>query len=172
MSVGGSTATQPTVPIFENRRSLGPRGEKAYSYAAAWCHGAPGIAISRLRAYELFRDRLCRDEALIALQTTRLAIDEWLKTGTGNYSLCHGLAGNSEVLLYGAQVLASDCIDLREPAFQAGIFGNHKYAKPGREWPCGSPGGESPGLMTGLAGIGYFYLHLSRRPSAIRFSAA
>jgi len=29
-----------------------------------------------------------------------------------------------------------------------------------RSWPCGVPKGEPPGLMTGLSGIGYFYLRL------------
>jgi lantibiotic modifying enzyme len=29
------------------------------------------------------------------------------------------------------------------------------------QWPCGAPGGaETPNLMLGLAGIGYFYLRL------------
>jgi hypothetical protein len=148
-------------PDFRERPVLGPRGEKVYSYSTAWCHGAPGIAISRLRAYELFGDESCRDEAEIALQTTRRAIEASLKTGTGNYSLCHGLSGNSEVLLYGARVLAVDGADWRESAFRTGIFGNNHYARPDREWPCGAACGQVPGLMTGLAGIGYFYLHLS-----------
>jgi lantibiotic modifying enzyme len=148
-------------PDFRERAVPGRRGEKAYSYATAWCHGAPGIAIARLRAYELFGDEGCREEAEIALQTTRCAIEGWVSTGTGNLSLCHGLAGNAEVLLYGAQVLAADGVNWQEPAVHAGIFGNRHFATPGRAWPCGAPGGESPGLMTGLAGVGSFYIHLS-----------
>ena len=144
-------------------------GKYAFSFANAWCHGAPGIALSRMRAYELSRDPLCREEAVIALQTTRAALEAYQKTGLGNFSLCHGLAGNAEVLLYGTQVLPADTMDWSTAAYQAGIVGNQTYGMPGHEWPCGSPGGESPGLMIGLAGIGYFYLHLSgvRVPSVL-----
>jgi class II lanthipeptide synthase len=143
-------------------------GKYAFSFANAWCHGAPGIALSRMRAYELSRDPLCREEAVIALQTTRAVLDAYQRTGVGNFSLCHGLAGNAEVLLYGTQVLPAD-MDWSTAAYQAGIVGNQTYGMPGHEWPCGSPGGESPGLMIGLAGIGYFYLHLSgvRVPSVL-----
>ena len=28
-------------------------------------------------------------------------------------------------------------------------------------WPCGTPAGENPSLMLGLAGIGHFYLRLA-----------
>ena len=41
-----------------------------HSYAVAWCHGAPGIALARLRALELTGDPRMREEALIALRTT------------------------------------------------------------------------------------------------------
>ena len=38
--------------------------------------------------------------------------------------------------------------------------GIERYAKRGHPWPCGM-NGETPNLMLGLAGIGYFYLRLA-----------
>jgi class II lanthipeptide synthase len=32
-------------------------------FGNAWCHGAPGIALSRLRAYEILGDLKCKEEA-------------------------------------------------------------------------------------------------------------
>ena len=48
--------------------------------------------------------------------------------------------------------MPADTMDWSAAAYQAGIVGNQTYGMPGHEWPCGSPGGESPGLMIGLAG--------------------
>jgi len=51
-----------------------PRGAKQGSgpkrFATHWCHGAPGIALSRLRIYELFEDDGLRGEAEVALSDT------------------------------------------------------------------------------------------------------
>ncbi|MEZ4571354.1 MAG: lanthionine synthetase LanC family protein [Thermomicrobiales bacterium] len=67
-------------------------------------HGAPGIALSRLRAWELTGDERYRDEAITALNTTQQAVINGLEDGTVNYSLCHGLAGNAEILALGSEM--------------------------------------------------------------------
>jgi lantibiotic modifying enzyme len=71
----------------------------------AWCHGAPGIALSRLRAYEILKDNAYEAEALVAVETTRHAVESRRLSANANYSLCHGLAGNAEVLRFGSGVL-------------------------------------------------------------------
>jgi lantibiotic modifying enzyme len=71
----------------------------------AWYHGAPGVALSRLRAYEMLSDEVCRGEAETAIETTTANLYGNSEMSQTNYSLCHGLGGNSEPLLYGAQVL-------------------------------------------------------------------
>jgi type 2 lantibiotic biosynthesis protein LanM len=112
----------------------------------AWCHGAPGIGLARLDTVSLLDDHAVRQEIETALQTT-------LVTGFGgNHSLCHGALGNLELL------------------FQAGgVFDDSRWQKAARQqmattltsierdgWLCGHRlSVESPGLMTGLAGIGY-----------------
>jgi hypothetical protein len=138
------------------------------SFAAAWCHGAPGIALARLRAYQLSQDETYKAEALAALQTTCTAVAASLHSGTGLYSLCHGLAGNADILLSGCQVLVQDQAHAANLAWDVACTGIERYLVRGWEWPCG-PGGETPGLMLGLAGIGYFYLrmHGFSRPSVL-----
>jgi lantibiotic modifying enzyme len=37
-----------------------------------------------------------------------------------------------------------------------------RYARTRAAWPCGTHTGETPNLMLGLAGIGYFYLRLAQ----------
>jgi lantibiotic modifying enzyme len=128
-------------------------------FATAWCHGAPGIALSRLRAYEILGDLTYKAEAVTALQTTAAAVETALHTGMGNYSLCHGLAGNAEVLLYGRHVLGEECAAAAALAGEVARMGAERYAARGAAWPCGIQG-ETPALMLGLAGIGHFYLRL------------
>nr|WP_315032433.1 lanthionine synthetase LanC family protein [uncultured Chryseobacterium sp.] len=60
------------------------------TYMSAWCHGAPGIGMSRLRMYEITGDKVYLDEAHAALENT-ISNTEYL----GNFSLCHGIGGNA-----------------------------------------------------------------------------
>jgi lantibiotic modifying enzyme len=54
------------------------------SFANAWCHGAPGIALSRLRAYQLLKDESYKTESLIALQTTARVTEAALQSKSSN----------------------------------------------------------------------------------------
>ena len=147
-------------PDFREEPARGKRGKRPLSFAAYWCHGAPGIALSRLRAYELLRDEACKDEASSGLRTTRETTEAILRSGIGNFSLCHGLAGNAEVLLYGSQVLGQHTTGGSGLTHEVAHHGIERYAKRGHSWPCGTGSGQTPNLMLGLAGIGYFYLRL------------
>ena len=154
-------------PDFRQEPSQTTQYEHADTFSTFWCHGAPGIAISRLRAYEILGDDSYRIEANSALRTTRDIINKWLKTGIGNFSLCHGLAGNADILIYGTQVLNENTMSHSVLAREVGRFGIETYAEQ-HQWPCGAIG-ETPNLMLGLAGIGYFYLrlHNSTVPSVL-----
>jgi lantibiotic modifying enzyme len=133
-----------------------------FPYATTWCHGAPGIAISRMRAADMLPDASYRAEALVALETTKEHLRRWLTVGRPNYSLCHGAAGNAEVLLMGIRsgvAVGFESDGLIEATARMGAIA---YG-PGGNWPCGvGSGGFSPGLMVGLAGIGHFYLRIAR----------
>jgi hypothetical protein len=147
-------------PDFREEMGQRSRIQVPLSFATLWCHGAPGIALSRLRAYQIIKDDKYKTEAITALQTTRQAIRSWLRTGSENYSLCHGLSGNAEVLLYGCQILGQEAIGDRDLVDDVAKIGADVYGQPGKEWPCGVEGGQCPSLMLGLAGIGHFYLRL------------
>ncbi|MEM9821253.1 MAG: lanthionine synthetase LanC family protein, partial [Bacteroidota bacterium] len=160
----------PTVQNWPDFREFGaPQENGTHSCGEAWCHGAPGIAMTRLRAWKLTGDNSFKQEAEVALATTYKSVYQQLthRKETANYSLCHGMAGNADILLSGAQ-------DLNVPVYQqvvqqVGDFGIEQYVKTGLTWPSGvndptglTKGmGETPGFMLGLAGTGYFYLRLA-----------
>lgn len=145
-------------PDFREDRSAGDR-RTVPTFSTTWCHGAPGIALSRLRAYALLGDASYLDEARVALDTTRRMIRLGLHTARGNYSLCHGLAGNAEVLRYADAVLRADPAQGAGLAAEVANAGIARYGGSGA-WPCGTHTAETPNLMLGLAGIGDFYLRL------------
>jgi lantibiotic modifying enzyme len=150
-------------PDFRRDIDPGMRRPREFPCISYWCHGAPGIALSRLRAYELLSDQTFKAEAIIALNTTRASITSAIETSTGNYSLCHGLAGNGEAMLYGNQILdGPSSVDLRL-VLDAADSATERYSMPGIGWPCGTHTGETPGMMLGLSGIGHHFLRLSGR---------
>jgi lantibiotic modifying enzyme len=123
-----------------------------------WCHGAPGIALTRIRAVALGLEEY-RSDARAALATTRNALadrDEWIE---GDLSLCHGRAGLGEVLRSGAPVMLIEGTgELIEEAAEDPV---ERYGFDFEAWPCGVRRGSNPSLMLGLAGIGCFYLGLA-----------
>src|SRR5262249_30412330 len=142
-------------PDFREKPASGARSAPCVAY---WCHGAPGIALSRLRAFQLLNDATCREEARVAVRTTQSAVEQALRSRGENFSLCHGLAGSAEVLRSGALVLQEQAP--ATAALEVARLGLAIHARPGQTWPCGTGAGETPSLMLGLAGIGYFYLRL------------
>jgi type 2 lantibiotic biosynthesis protein LanM len=146
---------------------------QTFTYAVSWCHGAPGIALSRLRAYQILRQEKYLQDCQAALYATIQNMRGNDAMLLGNYSLCHGLGGNSDVLLYAYSVLNTD--SYKEVAFDVGMRGINRYRNRGLPWPCGIKNGETPALMVGLAGIGHFYLRLydpKRIPSVLMLTPA
>lgn len=130
------------------------RGTFNPPYATAWCHGAPGIALSRLRGWQVLGDESLRREAVAALETTAAHAERELIETRADFTLCHGLAGAADVLLRGAALLPGAA----ELARRIGDIGVGRYATSLDGWPCGD--GRNPGLLTGDAGIGLFLLRL------------
>lgn len=155
------------VPEMENwpdwRKDESSPAEEAV-FVNAWCHGAPGIGLSRLDVLAHVDDAETRAEIDVALRTT-------VRRGFGdNDSLCHGDLGNIDLLLVAAQVLGQPGW-LAEAERRAGsvLAGIER-----RGWICGAPlRVETPGLLIGLAGIGYGLLRLAepaRVPSVLLLS--
>jgi type 2 lantibiotic biosynthesis protein LanM len=130
-------------------------------FMTAWCHGAAGIGLARLRGLAHLDDAETRAEIDAALETTRT------QGFGGNHSLCHGDLGNLELLLQASATLADPRWRAETDRLAAVIL--ESIERDG--WRCGLPAPvESPGLMTGLAGIGYGLLRLAdpvRVPSVL-----
>ena len=147
-------------PDFRTFESAGYPAPQEPGYAVAWCHGAPGIGLARIRAWQLTGDPAYRAEAEQAIRTTAVALQAVMQAGSSGFSLCHGDGGNAELLLYAEEAFGGGG-EYRRLAEQVGREGIRRYLLPRAPWPCGVPdGGESPNLMLGLAGIGHFYLRL------------
>jgi hypothetical protein len=137
-------------PDFRLNRGSTRRSHAGFSIG--WCHGAPGIALSRIRAYHLLKDPWYRTEALTALATTLDAVRRQYDSFPAGHSLCHGVFGLASVLLHGSRVLGPDFPEGEEAArqvFTANIRDD-----------CLDAFEDRPGLMLGIAGIGHFCLQL------------
>ncbi|HSG39941.1 MAG TPA: type 2 lanthipeptide synthetase LanM, partial [Thermoanaerobaculia bacterium] len=127
----------------------------------AWCHGAPGIGLGRLAGLPWLDDAIIREEIGNAVEST-------FENGFGrNHSLCHGDLGNLELVTLAAEKLNRPDWAERAGRIAGGILAGLRERGP----LFGLPGRtEPPGLMTGLAGIGYGLLRLAapeRVPSVL-----
>ncbi len=136
------------------RRTGGKLHQLPYQFSTAWCHGAPGIALSRLRAMQLAPSPQIAVELRAALATTSQATAAMLDVPGTTFCLCHGLTGNAEVL--------SLCADEAVPSlvWRVAAYGQQTCGAGRAPWPCGPYLADVPGLMLGRAGIGHFYLRL------------
>jgi len=137
-------------------RSTGPRR----SFMVAWCHGAAGIGLARLRALRLLPRR--KKELAVGVRRAVNSTAATLKA-TPEYadaSPCHGRAGLSETLLYASEILG----DRRYAAQASTRWRASVLARPAdASWPCGvASGRNNPSLMLGYAGIGYALLRADR----------
>lgn len=146
-------------PDLRGYPARGVRPSDELPCGSMWCHGAPGVAMSRLRAYQITGDERWKADALVALQTTRTLTESAVRGRTTNFSLCHGLAGNAEIVAAGTDILPENFPDGPRVAADVARFGIERYGDGARPWPCGAAG-PTPALMVGLAGTGYFYLRL------------
>jgi lantibiotic modifying enzyme len=138
----------------------GASGPTRTSFMVAWCHGAAGIGLARLRALRLLprrRTELARgvQRAVRTTAAALTALPEFLDA-----SPCHGRAGLSETLLFATGILR----DKKYAALvskQWTTIARTRLAE--TSWPCGvASGRNNPSLMLGYAGIGYALLRADR----------
>lgn len=125
----------------------------------AWCHGAVGIGLVRLRALQLLDKPHYLDEAKAALAKTK-ATDIVSNYQGRSFTLCHGCGGAAELFLEAdkrldepeyasaAETIASQALKLRadDKAYLSGL------PEAGTQ--------EDASLFLGNAGIGYLFLRL------------
>ena len=123
-------------------------------YLNFWCHGAPGIGLSRLSTMKntSIIDNQMKQEIDIAYHAT-------MTKGFGNsHCLCHGDLGSLEFLSDANSYFELQQQKQINQLIQGVLSSIKKYG-----WLCGNGlRVEEPGLMTGLAGIGYQLLRLAR----------
>lgn len=123
-----------------------------YDCKIAWCHGAPGIGLARLRAYGILKDRVLLPDVETAIAITK----KNLLSDTDFY--CCGNTGRIDFLIEAAHVLGRPALlQYARKALVALI--NRKNS---RGWYQTSDvenvGMENPSLFRGAAGIGYTLL--------------
>lgn len=129
------------------------RTDHGPSSMLSWCHGAPGIGMARLASLPYNDDPKMREEIALAIEIT-------LEQGFGtNHSLCHGDLGNVELLLSAAQHFPDE---KRYQEEVRRLAGQELSSIRHLGWCTGVPHSfEVPGLMSGIAGIGYGLLRLA-----------
>jgi len=133
----------------------------------AWCHGAAGIGLSRLRAMELFKEisqndlqKLYETHTLQAVEKTT-ATDIERENPVPSFILCHGGGGNAEIFLEAYRIFKDKkYLALAEKVAQQAL----DFHKKNNRYICGYRAAkteeEDTSLFMGNSGIGYFYLRV------------
>lgn len=115
----------------------------------AWCHGAAGIALSRV----LSKSSIAPQSAQRDIQLACNAIMN--QKVDGNSTLCHGTVGNLDILHSLSLSMDDETLTANYKLVLTDVishFSKQRYfAKPTQAY-------QQPGFMTGLSGIGYALL--------------
>lgn len=159
-----------TISAYEEHKRAYCEGNLTFftqpTFMNAWCHGAVGIGLSRLRAYELGFG-VYADEAKAAI--THTTMTDIASTGGGRrtFTPCHGVGGNAEIFLEAYTVLGDEkCLAFADAAVESAL----KCREHCHSYVSGySQGGERQdlSLFMGTAGIGLFYLRCCK-PDEVR----
>jgi lantibiotic modifying enzyme len=145
------------VPVLADGSGLGwPATEEGALYPAFWCHGATGIGRLFLHAWRL--DAFARAPALVRGAARSAAWGARWSAPT----LCHGLAGNAELLLdvaswTGERDLFDRAHELMELASAFAVDSDDGHA-----WISEAPRRITPDYLVGYAGIALVVLRLGR----------
>lgn len=132
----------------------------------AWCHGAAGVGLSRLRAFALLNKASYQHEVESALKKVEETTirPQWSNDEIINFTLCHGICGNLDLFLEAAaffkdndyfsiaQKMAYKVLEHRQ---NTGFYVSG-YCSMG-----GDALKEDLSLFMGNAGIGYFFLRMA-----------
>lgn len=116
------------------------------AFCVFWCHGAPGIGLSRALINLHYSNKDIQEDIQISIEKTK-------KDGFGSsLCVCHGNYGNLEVLLEISRLLGKSELEDETRNFASKLVSNLELNK----WKMSfSYNLEAMGLMTGIAGVGY-----------------
>ncbi|KAK8568497.1 hypothetical protein V6N12_007046 [Hibiscus sabdariffa] len=159
--------------IIKNGRSLGKKGggsplmfewnrfpsgnypaseqDRKQDVLVHWCHGAPGIALTLVKAAEVFGD----DEFLEAAMDAAEVV--WNRGLLKRVGICHGVSGNAYVFLSLYRKTGNVEFLYRAKAFACFLLDQaHKLISKGE-----MHGGDSPySLFEGIGGMAYLFLDM------------
>ncbi len=143
---------------FQQHGQVEPEQEREARCGMSWSHGAPGIALGRLVSLPYLDDATLRTELEIALETTIAHGFGYCHEQVGpNHSLAQGDCGNLETVLLAAQTLQTPRLHDHVQRLTVQLLESMQHG-----WVMGVPlNVETPGLLLGLAGIGYQCLRLA-----------
>ncbi len=120
-------------------------------FMTTWCHGAPGVLLSRVATGAATADAMARSEVETAVATT-------LRQEHSEHSLCHGAVGNLLIVAQAAQLLQRHDWQKQVASRLEALLAELRTSSP----RCGFAFPQAvPSLMTGISGVGYGLLALS-----------
>lgn len=126
-----------------------------------WCHGAPGIALTLVKAVKVFGDEEFLEAAINAAEVV------WNRGLLKRVGICHGISGNAYVFLSLYQLTGNIEFLYKAKAFTCFLLDRaHKLTSAGE-----MHGGDSPySMFEGMGGMAYLFLDMID-PSKARFPA-
>jgi type 2 lantibiotic biosynthesis protein LanM len=129
------------------------------SITASWCYGTPGLGQARIRALqsaERAGDMSPTDQRVLRAELEQLVLATLDHGFVDNHCLCHGDLGTLDFMIQARAVIPG--LEARVDAAAAHVLDDILRNGP----RCGTPEHvPSPGMMNGLAGIGYGLLRLA-----------
>lgn len=126
-----------------------------------WCHGAPGIALTLVKAAEVFGDKEFLEAAMNAAEVV------WNRGLLKRVGICHGISGNAYVFLSLYRLTGIVEYLYRAKAFACFLLDRaHMLMSSGE-----MHGGDAPfSLFEGVGGMAYLFLDMIQ-PRSARFPA-
>uniref|UniRef100_A0A0E0M998 Uncharacterized protein n=1 Tax=Oryza punctata TaxID=4537 RepID=A0A0E0M998_ORYPU len=126
-----------------------------------WCHGAPGVALTLAKAYQVFHDEHFKQSAAEAAEVV------WNRGLLKRVGICHGISGNAYVFLSLYRLTGNV-----EYLYRAKAFACFLLEKADQLIAEGAMhGGDHPfSLFEGRAGMAYFLMDMVN-PSESKFPA-
>jgi hypothetical protein len=138
------------------------RGGVGREYSAFWCHGAPGIALSRLILAEVTGRKEFRVQASRALETTVDAIRADMRLPGASHCLCHGLPGNLLILHSAIARIEGSRQEAWRTILASGLESlAADYAPRAPTLPRNPADAGTPALFLGEAGLAYCLLAMT-----------
>ncbi|KAK4286171.1 hypothetical protein QN277_002765 [Acacia crassicarpa] len=136
-------------------------GDRKRDLLVHWCHGAPGIALTLVKAAKVFGDKEFLDAAVNAAEVV------WNRGLLRRVGICHGISGNAYVFLSLYQLTGNEEHLYRGKAFACFLLDRaHKLISQGE-----MHGGDMPySLFEGLGGMAYLFLDMAN-PHQAKFPA-